>query len=111
MANVKIADLPAAGAVGTSVVPVMNAAGTATNAVTLASIAALGGGAPAAHKASHATGGADALTAADIGAASSSHTHAAGDISGLSTVATSGSYADLSNKPTIPTLGSIWARS
>ena len=33
------------------------------------------------------------------------HTHSASDItSGLATVATSGSYADLSNKPTIPTV-------
>lgn len=31
-----------------------------------------------------------------------SHTHAVADISGLSTVATSGSYNDLSNKPDIP---------
>jgi hypothetical protein len=34
----------------------------------------------AAHKSTHATGGTDALTASDIGAASSSHTHAASDI-------------------------------
>jgi hypothetical protein len=34
--------------------------------------------------------------------ASASHTHAASDVSGLATVATSGSYNDLSNKPTIP---------
>lgn len=31
-----------------------------------------------------------------------SHTHTASQVSGLSTVATSGSYSDLSNKPTIP---------
>jgi hypothetical protein len=42
---------------------------------------------PAAHKATHATGGSDALTAADIGAAASTHTHAASDI-------TSGTIAD-----------------
>jgi formylglycine-generating enzyme required for sulfatase activity len=35
---------------------------------------------PTAHKSSHATGGADALAAADIGAASASHAHAASDI-------------------------------
>lgn len=35
---------------------------------------------PTAHKTSHATGGSDALTASDIGAAASSHTHAATDI-------------------------------
>ena len=34
--------------------------------------------------------------------AAASHTHTAGQVSGLSTVATSGSYADLTNKPTIP---------
>lgn len=36
--------------------------------------------APSAHKTSHATGGSDALTAADIGAAATSHAHAASDI-------------------------------
>jgi hypothetical protein len=36
--------------------------------------------APSAHKTSHATGGSDALTAADIGAAATSHSHDASDI-------------------------------
>ena len=45
---------------------------------------------PAAHAASHAANGTDALTLS------------ASQVSGLATVATSGSYADLSNKPTIP---------
>lgn len=44
MADIKISELPSASAVGTSVVPVSNAAGTATNKVTLADIAALAGG-------------------------------------------------------------------
>lgn len=34
--------------------------------------------------------------------AAASHTHTAGQVSGLATVATTGSYADLTNKPTIP---------
>lgn len=42
-------------------------------------------------------------TASDVGAAPASHTQAASTITGLATVATSGSYNDLSNKPTIPT--------
>ena len=36
------------------------------------------------------------------GKANATHTHASGDITGLATVATSGSYTDLTNKPTIP---------
>lgn len=60
--------------------------------------------APSSHKTSHATGGSDALTAADIGAAAASHTHAASDItSGLATVATTGAYSDLSGTPTLGT--------
>lgn len=75
MPDVKIKDLPLAAASGTSLVPVMNPAGTATNAVTLSSIAALGGGPPAGHAASHAVGGSDAVSPASIGAAASSHAH------------------------------------
>ncbi|NBR22952.1 MAG: hypothetical protein EBU08_04030, partial [Micrococcales bacterium] len=41
MTDIKISELTATGAVGTSVVPVSNAAGTTTNKVTLADIAAL----------------------------------------------------------------------
>lgn len=36
------------------------------------------------------------------GKADKGHTHLASEVSGLKTVATSGSYNDLSNKPTIP---------
>ncbi len=36
------------------------------------------------------------------GKANATHTHASDDITGLATVATSGSYTDLTNKPTIP---------
>ena len=43
--------------------------------------------APSAHKSTHATGGSDALTAADVGAAAVSHTHSASDITS-GTVAT-----------------------
>lgn len=75
MADVKIKDLPLASAVGTSVVPVMNTAGTATNSVTLASIAALGGGAPAAHASSHGPNGSDPVTPGAIGAATATHSH------------------------------------
>ena len=38
------------------------------------------------------------------GKSDTGHTHTASEVSGLSTVATSGSYNDLSNKPTIPTV-------
>ena len=42
------------------------------------------------------------ITPSSIGAAASSHTHNASQVSGLSKVATSGSYNDLTNKPAIP---------
>lgn len=40
------------------------------------------------------------------GKAAASHTHTASQVSGLANVATSGSYDDLSNKPSIPTVPS-----
>jgi hypothetical protein len=66
---------------------------------------------PAAH--SHAVSDVTGLqTALDAKQASgsyaaASHTHTAGQVSGLATVATSGSYADLSDKPTIPSAYSL----
>lgn len=46
------------------------------------------------------------LTQGLAGKANAEHTHVAGDVSGLANVATSGSYNDLSNKPSIPTVPS-----
>lgn len=40
---------------------------------------------PTGHKATHATGGSDALTASDIGAAAASHAHGISDVTGLQT--------------------------
>jgi len=61
MADVKISALPAGTATANAIVPATNAAGTTTEKVTLGAIAALGGGAPAAHESSHRTGGADPI--------------------------------------------------
>lgn len=45
------------------------------------------------------------------GKAASSHTHTASQVSGLATVATSGSYNDLSDKPEIPSLSDYATKS
>ena len=68
MADTTISLLPSASAAANAVVPADSADGSVTNKVTLASIAALGGGAPASHASTHATTGADVLTPASIGA-------------------------------------------
>lgn len=48
--------------------------------------------------------GAISATYLSVGAAAASHTHTASQVTGLATVATSGSYNDLTNKPSIPSL-------
>lgn len=50
-------------------------------------------------------------TYSSIGAAAASHTHTASQVTGLATVATSGSYNDLTNKPTIPSLSGYATQS
>jgi len=81
-----ITGTPALAAVATSGSATDLAAGTLADArlsgnVVLTSDARLSDSrTPTSHKGSHATGGSDALTAADIGAAAASHTHAASDI-------------------------------
>lgn len=71
MADKTITDLPPASASANDVVAADNAAGTLTSKVTLGSIAALGGGAPAAHASSHGSAGSDPITPASIGAVAS----------------------------------------
>jgi hypothetical protein len=62
---------------------------------------------PDTHAISHHTGGGDAIAPADIGAAPAGHLHDASTISGLSTVATTGSYSDLTNKPVLGTAAAL----
>lgn len=55
--------------------------------------------------------GAISATYLSVGAAAASHTHTASQVTGLATVATSGSYDDLTNKPSIPSLSGYATQS
>lgn len=68
MPDTTISQLPSASAAFDAVVAADSGDGSVTNKVTLASIAALGGGTPGNHASRHATGGADQITPASIGA-------------------------------------------
>ena len=57
------------------------------------------------------SGGAISATYLSVGAAAASHTHTASQVTGLATVATSGSYNDLTNKPSIPSLSGYATQS
>lgn len=72
MPDTTITALPSASAAAGAVVAADSADGSVTNKVTLASIAALGGGAPASHASSHASAGDDPITPASIGAVATS---------------------------------------
>jgi hypothetical protein len=75
--------------VAAATAPVTYDAGTKTVSLSIGTGLTTSSGslALAAHKASHSTGGSDALTPADIGAAAVSHTHSASDLTS-GTVAT-----------------------
>ena len=68
MPDTTISQLPSSSAASGAVVAADSADGSVTNKVTLASIAALGGGAPASHASSHGSAGTDPITPAAIGA-------------------------------------------
>lgn len=65
---------------------------------------------PASHASSHASGGGDAITPADIGAAATSHSHAAGDVtSGQLAAARGGTGVDSSAWTGVPKVASgVW---
>lgn len=72
MPDTTITALPSAAAAANAVVAADSADGSVTHKVTLSSIAALGGGSPASHASSHASGGSDPITPASIGAVATS---------------------------------------
>lgn len=72
MPDTTISQLPSASAASDAVVAADSGDGSVTNKVTLASIAALGGGAPASHASSHGSAGTDPITPASIGAVATS---------------------------------------
>ena len=73
-----------------------------TTYVEISSSLALGETASTAYAGNKGKANADAIAALQTGKANTNHTHSASQVSGLASVATSGSYNDLSNKPTIP---------
>jgi len=66
---------------------------------------------PTPHKSSHATGGTDALTPSDIGAASSTHSHAIADVTGLQAVLDIKSAATVFAKTALPLAGAAGSQT